>query len=90
MTRFCLLASIVRLLFISGGALQLAHEFIEEARQRAQASSKIPEEYVDPISQELMSDPVITADGHTYERAGIERWLAEHDTSPLTNIVLGM
>ena len=25
------------------------------------------------------------ADGHSYERAAIEEWLAAHNTSPLTN-----
>ena len=33
-----------------------------------------------------MTDPVMTADGQTYERAEIERWFAAgHTTSPLTN-----
>jgi hypothetical protein len=32
-----------------------------------------------------MDDPVVAADGHTYNRANIEKWLEEHDTSPLTN-----
>ncbi|KAK9830395.1 hypothetical protein WJX72_011520 [[Myrmecia] bisecta] len=41
-----------------------------------------------PISQEPMRDPVICADGHTYERLSIEQWLAKHDTSPMTNEVL--
>jgi len=36
----------------------------------------------------VMRDPVCTADGHTYEREAIERWLAEHDTSPSTGIRL--
>ena len=31
-----------------------------------------------------MLDPVFTSDGQTYERGAIERWLEEHDTSPLT------
>ena len=31
-----------------------------------------------------MTDPVITSGGHTYERGQIERWLATHDTDPLT------
>jgi len=31
-----------------------------------------------------MVDPVVTADGHTYERAAIEQWLRVHDTSPMT------
>mmetsp|Transcript_2953 Transcript_2953/g.9956 ORF Transcript_2953/g.9956 Transcript_2953/m.9956 type:complete len:81 (-) Transcript_2953:1645-1887(-) len=38
-----------------------------------------------PISMEIMSDPVFAADGHTYERVEIERWLQTRDTSPLTN-----
>ncbi len=33
----------------------------------------------------LMDDPVVAADGHTYNRDDIERWLKQHDTSPLTN-----
>ena len=41
-----------------------------------------------PITQMPMEDPVVTADGHTYDRAAIERWLQTHDTSPLTNEVL--
>ncbi len=26
----------------------------------------------------MMRDPVVAADGHTYERAGAERWFAGH------------
>jgi hypothetical protein len=33
---------------------------------------------------EVMRDPVITADGQTYERAEIEKWFALGNTSPLT------
>ena len=29
-------------------------------------------------------DPYIAADGHTYERAAIEAWLQQHDTSPVS------
>lgn len=36
---------------------------------------RVPPEFVDCITQEVMKDPVITADGHSYERAAIERWL---------------
>jgi hypothetical protein len=35
-----------------------------------------------------MEDPVSLLDGQTYEREAIERWLAQHDTSPLTRQVL--
>ncbi len=31
-----------------------------------------------------MTDPVVNALGHTYERAAIEAWLAKHDTGPLS------
>lgn len=41
-----------------------------------------------PISMEIMEDPVFAADGHTYERSEIERWLQTKNTSPLTNEVL--
>ena len=35
-----------------------------------------------------MLDPVMCADGQTYERAAIEKWLETHDTSPTTNAKL--
>jgi len=31
-----------------------------------------------------MTDPVVAADGFTYERAAIETWLLMNDTSPST------
>ena len=33
----------------------------------------------------LMDDPVVAADGHTYNRFDIENWLKQHNTSPLMN-----
>ena len=33
-------------------------------------------------------DRICRVAGHTYERAAIERWLQDHDTSPLTNAAL--
>ena len=47
-----------------------------------------PAPLVCPITSELMSDPVMTADGHSYERSAILKWLETHDTSPLTGAVL--
>jgi hypothetical protein len=34
--------------------------------------------------QVVMVEPVIAADGHTYERAALEEWLLQHVTSPVT------
>ena len=48
----------------------------------------IPEKYRCSITSQIMIDPVIAADGHTYEREAIEEWLQTHDTSPKTNIKL--
>ncbi|KAJ7547346.1 hypothetical protein O6H91_08G081400 [Diphasiastrum complanatum] len=47
-----------------------------------------PELYICPILNEVMEDPVIAADGYTYEHAAIQQWLQEHDTSPLINLPL--
>ena len=44
----------------------------------------IPSEFMCPISMDLMADPVIGTDGHTYERTAITEWLSTHNMSPLT------
>lgn len=44
-----------------------------------------PTEYLCPITKQLMNDPVICSDGHSYERKAIEDWLSSHDKSPMTN-----
>ena len=38
--------------------------------------------------QALMVEPVIAADGHTYEKAAIETWLQQNSISPVTGDVL--
>lgn len=41
------------------------------------------------LMQEVMKDPYVAADGFSYERQGIEKWLQTgHDTSPMTNLKL--
>ena len=50
--------------------------------------TEVPSQFRCPISQEIMEDPVTTADGHTYERREIFRWLCTHNSSPLTGAVL--
>lgn len=47
-----------------------------------------PTGFLCPITQDVMEDPVVTADGNSYERAAIEHWLRTHNTSPLTNLAL--
>lgn len=58
-------------------------------RSREQGDNGIrvaPDDFFCPITQELMQDPVIAQDGHTYERSAIESWF-QHGSglSPMTN-----
>lgn len=45
-------------------------------------------EFLCPITSEIMRDPVVTADGFTYERIAILKWFEKHATSPMTNQAL--
>ena len=48
-----------------------------------------PDAYICPITSEMMSDPVSTSDGFTYEREAILEWLRSgNTTSPLSGVVL--
>jgi hypothetical protein len=46
------------------------------------------ESAVCPITLEIMSDPVVAADGHTYEREALLRWLKGSNNSPATGAPL--
>lgn len=41
-----------------------------------------------PITREVMTDPVETPSGHTFERCAIEKWLAEGNLCPMTSTPL--
>ena len=41
-----------------------------------------------PITMEIMMDPVVAADGHTYEREPMLKWLKNSCRSPVTNQAL--
>lgn len=49
---------------------------------------KIPEEYLCPITHEIMRDAVVAADGYSYERAAIEHWFTTSSLSPSTQEML--
>uniref|UniRef100_A0A6C0E6Q6 U-box domain-containing protein n=1 Tax=viral metagenome TaxID=1070528 RepID=A0A6C0E6Q6_9ZZZZ len=47
------------------------------------------ERFTCPISYEVMKDPVICSDGHSYERSAIQEWFDRgNNTSPKTNVRL--
>jgi len=47
-----------------------------------------PSAFICPITQVIMVDPVIAADGHTYERDAIHNWLSSQSRSPLNGTQL--
>lgn len=57
---------------------------IEEIINPSIPQNKILEFLECPIEKEVMEDPVIGPDGHTYERLAIRKWVSEHHSSPLT------
>ena len=78
-------------------AVQLQHdkERIEKQKKQIEklrgviAARTKPPRIICPISQDIMVNPVVAADGHTYGRAQIEEWLQKKKTSPMTGADLG-
>ncbi|KAL0918094.1 hypothetical protein M5K25_010084 [Dendrobium thyrsiflorum] len=59
-------------------------ELLHSKRERP-----VPTSFFCPIFQEIMYDPVVAADGFTYERTSILEWLDNgRGTSPMTNLEL--
>ncbi|KAK8736916.1 hypothetical protein OTU49_004722, partial [Cherax quadricarinatus] len=66
--------------------LRLIHKSAQDSQAKKTIPDAPPTEYLCPITQELISDPVLCADGFTYERVAMEAWLASGKrTSPMTN-----
>eukprot|EP00286_Rhodomonas_abbreviata_P005579 CAMPEP_0181337390 /NCGR_PEP_ID=MMETSP1101-20121128/27985_1 /TAXON_ID=46948 /ORGANISM="Rhodomonas abbreviata, Strain Caron Lab Isolate" /LENGTH=302 /DNA_ID=CAMNT_0023447865 /DNA_START=21 /DNA_END=929 /DNA_ORIENTATION=- len=61
---------------------------LAEPKDVSPSMDQLEQTFTCSISSEVMTDPVFTADGHTYEREYIERWLINHNTSPITGAVL--
>jgi len=57
---------------------------LEAVRNQLKPKEPLPE-FICPITLSIMKEPVIAADGNSYEKTAIERWLATRGTSPLTN-----
>lgn len=51
---------------------------------------EVPEQFICPITQELMKDPVVTKYGQSYERAAILEWIAKGKDCPLTRQPLSL
>ena len=63
---------------------QLKEENEALAKKLNIISESSKHDFVCPIAHEVFMDPVVASDGHTYERASIEKWFKTKKTSPLT------
>ena len=55
----------------------------KRGKQPARKVMERPAEHFCSLTMEVMEDPVVALDGNIYERAAIETWFKDHDTSPL-------
>ncbi len=55
-----------------------------QAAKQTKALKDPPSEFLCPITLEVMVNPVVLADGFTYEREAIEDWMARNTYSPMT------
>jgi len=61
---------------------------VEQRKVQAALRRRLEPDFMCPILHERMKCPVLAADGFTYERQAIEKWLAMHNTSPMTGAEL--
>jgi len=47
-----------------------------------------PDALICPITHNIMNEPFITSDGHSYERTAIQKWLSKSNKSPKTGLDL--
>lgn len=48
------------------------------------ATVRIPKGFLCPLTMEIMYDPVLDAEGNTYERVALLEWLTKEHTSPIS------
>ncbi|XP_011028465.1 PREDICTED: U-box domain-containing protein 35-like isoform X2 [Populus euphratica] len=70
-------------------ALERLNEVARRARDSVSSLQLTPPKHlICPILKDLMDDPCVAADGYTYNRKAIQKWLEENDKSPMTNLPL--
>uniref|UniRef100_A0A1D1Y0E0 RING-type E3 ubiquitin transferase n=1 Tax=Anthurium amnicola TaxID=1678845 RepID=A0A1D1Y0E0_9ARAE len=68
---------------------ELTPEMARELEQLLVPERPVPPFFLCPIRQEIMHDPVVAADGFTYEGEALRGWLQNgRETSPMTNLKL--
>ncbi|CAH8385968.1 unnamed protein product [Eruca vesicaria subsp. sativa] len=70
-------------------ALERFKNVAERAKNLISSAPKQPpSHFLCPLLKDVMSEPCVAADGYTYDRRAIEEWMADHRTSPVTNLPL--
>ncbi|RID74467.1 hypothetical protein BRARA_B01564 [Brassica rapa] len=66
--------------------LESLKKVAEKARKTiASAPKQPPSHFICPLLKDVMKDPCIAADGYTYDRKAIEKWMEDHRSSPVTD-----
>ena len=60
----------------------------EQLENKILNKKNIDNNFICPITLEVMKDPVICSDAHTYERSAIEKWLSTENHSPMTRQII--
>lgn len=66
----------------SDRAKRIRREQVEEAHTTSDRN--VPSGFVCPLTMEVMFDPVLDAEGNTFERLSILQWLKQSPTSPIS------
>jgi len=46
------------------------------------------EDFICPITRQIMNNPGIASDGHTYETRAIQTYLKNNNKSPITRLII--
>lgn len=66
-------------------------EHTETSEEEEAMTMDVPDEFICPLTLEIMRDPVVSRYGHSYERDAILRWLAKgHAECPLSRRSMGL
>ena len=57
---------------------------VEQQRKSNRLSCNPPRQFMCPITRQLMRQPVVASDGHSYEFLAISKWLEGFIRSPMT------
>jgi hypothetical protein len=75
---------------IDDAVWQSWHKLVDRSLIGAGDMKPLPEGFYCPITAELMTDPVISPNGHTFERKAIEHWVRANGNNPISRDALSL